>query len=70
MLTDATVTILSDRRKMRPYGIAGGGKGKEGRSILIRDGEEVELGGKQTIQAKKGDRIRIETPGGGGYGKD
>jgi N-methylhydantoinase B len=69
LLSDARVTILSDRRKIRPYGLAGGEAGAAGRTVLIRkDGEQV-LAGKDSIAARSGDRIRIETPGGGGYGK-
>jgi N-methylhydantoinase B/oxoprolinase/acetone carboxylase alpha subunit len=52
-----------------PRGAAGGGQGKPGRNLLERAG-----GGKESLRAKtqgrleRGDRIRIETPGGGGYG--
>jgi len=68
LLTDARVTILSDRRKTRPYGLNGGEPAKPGRTSLITaDGERV-LGGKDSVDAQAGDRIRIETPGGGGYG--
>jgi N-methylhydantoinase B len=70
LLTDARVTILSDRRKTRPYGLKGGEAGAAGRTTIIgKDGEQV-LAGKDTAYAKAGDRIRIETPGGGGYGKE
>jgi N-methylhydantoinase B len=69
LLTDAQVTILSDRRKTLPYGLKGGQSGKAGRTIFIsREGERV-LEGKDSVQAKAGDRVRVETPGGGGYGK-
>jgi N-methylhydantoinase B len=69
LLTDARVTILSDRRKTRPYGLAGGEPGAVGRTALIRGGREQFLGSKDSTAARAGDRIRIETPGGGGYGK-
>jgi N-methylhydantoinase B len=69
LLTDAQVTILSDRRKTRPYGLQGGETGKTGRTILIDKNGERELASKDSIHAKCGDRVRIETPGGGGYGK-
>jgi N-methylhydantoinase B len=69
LLTDATVTILSDRRKTRPYGVAGGEPGATGRTTLIRDGHEQVLEGKATTRVEVGDRIRIETPGGGAFGK-
>lgn len=69
LLTDAQVTILSDRRKTQPYGLKGGQSGRAGRTVFIcREGERV-LEGKESVQAKAGDRVRIETPGGGGYGK-
>jgi N-methylhydantoinase B len=68
LLTDARVTILSDRRKTRPYGLAGGEPGAAGRTVLIRDGGEQLLESKDSTAAQAGDRIRIETPGGGGYG--
>jgi N-methylhydantoinase B len=70
LLTDARVTILSDRRKTRPYGLNGGEPGAPGRTVLVtRDGERV-LAGKDSSHANAGDRIRIETPGGGGWGKE
>ena len=69
LLTDAQVTILSDRRKTRPYGLNGGEPGAPGRTILItKNGEQV-LAGKDSTHADAGDRIRIESPGGGGWGK-
>ncbi len=70
VLTDATVTVLSDRRKTRPYGLAGGSDGAPGRSAILRsDGSEEELPGKVSTRLKRGERIRIETPGGGGWGR-
>lgn len=68
-LQDAQVTILSDRRKSRPFGLAGGRPGQAGRNVLIRHGRERRLAGKITLEVRQGDRVRIETPGGGGYGK-
>ncbi|MCI0485539.1 MAG: hydantoinase B/oxoprolinase family protein [Blastocatellia bacterium] len=70
LLTDARVTLLSDRRKTRPYGLAGGEPGKSGRAVLVTKKGERVLAGKDSTDARAGDRIRIETPGGGGYGKD
>ncbi|MFL6213504.1 MAG: hydantoinase B/oxoprolinase family protein [Blastocatellia bacterium] len=68
LLTDAQVTLLSDRRKTRPYGLRGGEAGRAGRAVLINAEGAHELGSKQSVHASAGDRIRIETPGGGGYG--
>jgi N-methylhydantoinase B len=68
LLVDAQVTLLADRRKFPPYGLAGGEPGALGRTTLItRDGPR-ELPGKCSISAKKGDVIRIESPGGSGWG--
>ncbi|MGI9103282.1 MAG: hydantoinase B/oxoprolinase family protein [Terriglobales bacterium] len=70
LLTDAQVTILADRRQFAPYGLAGGDAGATGKATLIRrDGVAEELPGKCNRQAKAGDVVRIETPGGGGWGK-
>ncbi|HWN98946.1 MAG TPA: hydantoinase B/oxoprolinase family protein [Blastocatellia bacterium] len=70
LLTDARVTILSDRRKTRPYGLKGGEPGQAGRTTLVTGTGESVLAGKDSKQACAGDVIRIETPGGGGYGKE
>jgi N-methylhydantoinase B len=68
LLTDARVAVLSDRRRTRPYGLDGGEPGQPGRSLIISDGDTTVLAGKQSIQARRGDVIRIESPGGGGHG--
>ncbi|MGA7461571.1 MAG: hydantoinase B/oxoprolinase family protein, partial [Candidatus Korobacteraceae bacterium] len=69
LLTDATVTLLSDRRKTRPYGLAGGSDGAAGRTEIVRaDGSVETMASKASTEARRGDRIRIETPGGGGWG--
>ncbi len=71
LLADAEVTLLADRRKFRPYGLESGEDGAPGRAVVMRaaGGEEIELPGKCSRQLKKGDVLRIETPGGGGWGK-
>lgn len=67
---DLTVGILSERRVIAPPGICGGGPAARGRNILIKKGgKEVFIGPKAMFHVSKGDRFRIETPGGGGYGK-
>lgn len=63
-LQDLEVSILSERRVYAPFGLAGGGPGQKGRNLL--DG--VELGGKAELRVKAGQRLRLETPGGGAYG--
>jgi N-methylhydantoinase B len=68
LLSDAQVTILSDRRKTRPYGLKGGQPGAPGRAVLITQTGQRELKSKDSAHAVAGDRILIETPGGGGYG--
>ena len=67
-LTETDVTILSDRRVGAPYGAGGGAPGQPGRNTLIRDGVETALPGKVRLTLAPGDRLRIESPGGGGYG--
>jgi N-methylhydantoinase B len=69
LLTDARVTILSDRRRIQPYGLNGGESGALGRTVLISSNGERVLAGKDSTHACAGDRIRIESPGGGGYGR-
>jgi N-methylhydantoinase B len=63
-LTPYEVTILSDRRERGPYGLSGGEAGQPGRNTL--DGRAVPA--KTNFQAQSGDVLRIETPGGGGWG--
>ncbi len=68
LLADSQVTLLADRRKFTPYGLAGGGSGAKGVTTLITQEGERELPGKCSLSASKGDVIRIESPGGGGWG--
>jgi N-methylhydantoinase B len=69
LLADAQVSLLADRREFAPYGLAGGKDGKRGQAALVRaDGRREKLPGKFSIKADRGDRVVIETPGGGGYG--
>jgi len=66
----AEVTILSDRRVRGPYGLAGGEAGKPGRNTLLRGGRKLEtLPAKTRFDIAVGDVLRIETPGGGGWGQ-
>jgi N-methylhydantoinase B len=69
VLGDAQVTMLADRRKRGPYGLQGGASGVPGRTLLVRrDGSTEELPGKCSVSVRAGDAIRIESPGGGGWG--
>jgi N-methylhydantoinase B/oxoprolinase/acetone carboxylase alpha subunit len=68
LLAPSQVSLLSDRRKRGPYGLRGGQPGRAGRNSLIRDGKVLPVAGKASFEARAGDILRIETPGGGGYG--
>jgi N-methylhydantoinase B/oxoprolinase/acetone carboxylase alpha subunit len=68
-LTRADVTILSDRRDRGPYGLASGKAGAPGRNSLLRGRRTIAIRGKARFEVEPGDVLRIETPGGGGYGK-
>jgi len=69
VLTEAECTLLSERHRYRPYGLSGGEDGAPGRAALIReDGSCEPLAGKFNIRLHRGERIRIDTPGGGGWG--
>jgi N-methylhydantoinase B len=70
LLADAEVTVLSERRKNPPYGLEGGQPGKTGRNLIIRNGREEKQPGKFSVSLQKGDIVRMETPGGGGFGKE
>ncbi len=66
LLTDADVTVLADRRKRGPYGLGGAADGEPGKTQIVRrDGSREELPGKVSRRLCRGERIRIESPGGG-----
>jgi 5-oxoprolinase (ATP-hydrolysing) len=68
-LTPVTAAILSDRRRVAPFGLNGGGDGAVGRNTVVRaDGSIEHLSGTAETQMAAGDAIVIETPGGGGMG--
>jgi N-methylhydantoinase B len=70
LLTEAQVTLLAERRRFAPYGLAGGLPGQCGAAeLLTAAGRREELPGKFSLTLKRGDRIVIKTPGGGGFGK-
>ncbi|HWP30309.1 MAG TPA: hydantoinase B/oxoprolinase family protein [Fimbriimonadales bacterium] len=62
------LSLMTDRRVVSPPGFAGGEGGKPGRNVLIRQGKEESLPSKGAWILNAGDTIRIETPGGGGFG--
>jgi N-methylhydantoinase B/oxoprolinase/acetone carboxylase alpha subunit len=68
-LTSADVTILSDRRERGPYGLAGGKSGKPGKNTLLHGKRTIAIPGKARFEVEPGDVLRIESPGGGGHGK-
>jgi len=68
-LTPCDVTILSDRRERGPYGLAGGEAGTPGRNTLLRGKRRLRIGAKENFLVRAGDVLRIETPGGGGWGR-
>ena len=67
-LQSAEVTLLSDRRVTKPYGLEGGEPGQPGRNQVKQNGIEKNVSGKCSFPVKAGDELTIETPGGGGYG--
>jgi N-methylhydantoinase B len=68
LLTDAQVAVLADRRTRGPYGLGGAPDGEPGRTTIIRgDGTRDQLPGKTSARLKPGERIRIESPGGGSW---
>jgi N-methylhydantoinase B len=70
-LVPCEVTLLAERRETRPYGLAGGEDGQAGEDWVIRaDGSRERLSGHGTVRLEPGDRVRIATPGGGGWGRE
>lgn len=68
-LADCTLTLQTERRLRAPAGAAGGLPARPGRNVLVRtDGTERELPSKGTWLLHRGERVRVETPGGGGWG--
>ncbi len=68
-LTTATATVNTERRTLRPYGLAGGAAGAAGENILQHaSGDQTILAAKATIILEAGDRLVVKTPGGGGWG--
>jgi N-methylhydantoinase B len=75
-LAPATVSLLTERRRRRPWGLADGGDGATGRNLLIPSPSKgegqgegpIELPSKGEVKVQPGDRLTLETPGGGGWG--
>jgi N-methylhydantoinase B len=66
---DCTVSIQSERRVSQPWGLKAGEPGAIGRNTLMLKGKVLELAAKSTVSVPSGSIVRIETPGGGGWGK-
>jgi len=67
-LEEMEVSLLTERRVFAPYGLEGGEPGAKGVNTLIRGEKIYNLGGKASFTVRRGDRVVIETPGGGGWG--
>ncbi len=68
-LEKAHVSLLTERRKIAPYGLAGGQHGLTGRNELVHKRKRRKLGGKLVFEAESDDLLVIKTPGGGGWGR-
>jgi N-methylhydantoinase B len=68
-LSPVTATVNSERRIYAPYGLQGGEPGQVGINRVVRQEGETVVGGKCAIQLNAGDRVIVETPGGGGWGR-
>ena len=71
VLADTTLSLVTERRVSRPWGLAGGAPGAPGENWLLRGGDEARaepLPDKCTVHLRAGDVIRLLTPGGGGWG--
>ena len=72
VLVDATVSLITERRVSRPWGLAGGAPGAAGENWLLPGGDEQRaerLPDKCTLHLRPGDVLRMLTPGGGGWGR-
>ena len=68
-LVPARVAVIATRRLSAPAGRAGGGDGSPGRDQVVAGGRRRDLAAGESVSLQAGDRIRIATPGGGGWGR-
>jgi N-methylhydantoinase B/oxoprolinase/acetone carboxylase alpha subunit len=71
VLADCTVSLITERRLSRPWGLDGGEPGAAGENWLLPGGDESaaqRLADKCTVELRAGDVVRLLTPGGGGWG--
>ncbi|PSP49269.1 5-oxoprolinase [Halobacteriales archaeon QH_7_69_31] len=66
--TDAVCSLLAERQRHAPYGLAGGDEGATGATFLLSGDDRTRLAGKSTHDLAAGDVVSLRTPGGGGYG--
>ncbi len=69
LAASAIVSVISERRRHAPRGLAGGADGKPGRNLLVHAGRERALPAKATLEVRRGDLLVVETPGAGGWGR-
>jgi N-methylhydantoinase B/oxoprolinase/acetone carboxylase alpha subunit len=72
VLEGCTISLITERRVSRPWGLAGGGPGAPGENWLLQGGDESRaerLPDKCTVQVRAGDVLRMRTPGGGAWGR-
>lgn len=63
------LSVLTERRVLRPYGMHGGEDGKTGENLLLKvNGQIIYLGSKTAVNVETGDIFAMKTPGGGGFG--
>jgi len=63
------LSVLTERRVLAPYGMAGGEEGSKGLNTLVtQEGRRLNIGGKCSVPVKAGDVFGLRTPGGGGFG--
>ncbi len=68
VLTESEVTLLGERRRHRPWGLAGGDDGAPGDNQVLRAGGWERVGAKATVMLEPGEVISLRSPGGGGWG--
>ena len=69
-LEPMSLSVLTQHRVVPPYGLQGGGEGAAGRQRVIRaDGRIIDLASIDGCEMQPGDRLVLETPGGGGWGQ-
>jgi len=71
LLVPASVTVIAERRTIAPYGLAGGAPGQTGKNVRVhgRTGRAEAMPAKFQARFEAGDRLRVESPGGGGHGR-